>query len=143
MAVSFLSGPRILKSKVSGSVRGSNYPIFEVSGSQNPTLNGIWDQSPEILGTWTLWVVKRYSTLRPPMTRTRTGTYPGLSRKDWAPLGLLCCCRFRSAATKRGLPTAGIAPKPSILQDRASRCSCISRSGKNDLDKGSDYGPCK
>ena len=35
--------------------RGSRYPMFQVSGSQNNILNGIWDQSPEILGTWTLW----------------------------------------------------------------------------------------
>ena len=26
--------------------RGSKYPIFEVSGSKNHTLNGIWDQRP-------------------------------------------------------------------------------------------------
>ena len=33
----------------------SKYPIFEVSGSKNHTLNGIWDQRPQIFGTWTLW----------------------------------------------------------------------------------------
>ena len=33
--------------------RGSKYPISEVSDSQN--LNGIWNQRPQILGTWTLW----------------------------------------------------------------------------------------
>ena len=26
--------------------RGSKYPIFQVSGSKNHTLNGFWDQSP-------------------------------------------------------------------------------------------------
>ena len=36
------------------SPRGSKYPIFEVSDPKNHTLNGIWGQSPEILGTWTL-----------------------------------------------------------------------------------------
>ena len=36
--------------------RRSKYPIFEVSGSKSHTLNGIWDQRPSILGTWTLWV---------------------------------------------------------------------------------------
>ena len=35
--------------------RGSKYPIFEVSGSTNHTLKGIWDQRASILGTWTLW----------------------------------------------------------------------------------------
>ena len=33
--------------------------MFEVSGSTNHTLNAIWDQRPEILGTWTLWVSHR------------------------------------------------------------------------------------
>ena len=30
----------------------SKYPIFEVSGPNNHTLNGFWDQRPEVLGTW-------------------------------------------------------------------------------------------
>ena len=34
----------------------SKQPIFEVSGSKNHTLSGMWDQSHYILGTWTLWV---------------------------------------------------------------------------------------
>ena len=34
--------------------RGSEYPIFKDSGPKYHTLNGIWDQSAEILGTWTL-----------------------------------------------------------------------------------------
>ena len=38
-----------------GLPRGSKYPIFEVSGSKNHTLNGVWDQRPQILGTLTLW----------------------------------------------------------------------------------------
>ena len=33
----------------------SKYPIFGDSGSKNHALNGMWDQSPSILGTWTLW----------------------------------------------------------------------------------------
>ena len=37
--------------------RGSKYPIFEDSGSKNQT-NGIWDQRPEVLGTWTLCAVE-------------------------------------------------------------------------------------
>ena len=37
--------------------RGSKYPIFEVSGPQNHTLNGFWNQKPQMLGTWTLWVI--------------------------------------------------------------------------------------
>ena len=35
--------------------RGSRYPIFQDSGLKNHTLIGIWDQSPSILGTQTLW----------------------------------------------------------------------------------------
>ena len=35
--------------------RGSKYPIFEVSRPQNHTINGFWDERPQILGTWTLW----------------------------------------------------------------------------------------
>ena len=34
--------------------RASKYPIFEVSGSKNHTPNGIWDQSPWSICTWTL-----------------------------------------------------------------------------------------
>ena len=34
--------------------RGSKYPRFKDSGPKNHSLNGIWNQSPEILGTWTL-----------------------------------------------------------------------------------------
>ena len=30
------------------------YPKFKVYGPKNHTLNGVWDQSPQILGTWTL-----------------------------------------------------------------------------------------
>ena len=37
--------------------RGAKNPIFEVSGSKNHTLNGIWDQKPQIVGTWALWVL--------------------------------------------------------------------------------------
>ena len=36
--------------------RGSKYPLFQDSGSKCHTLNGFWDQSPYMLGTWTLWV---------------------------------------------------------------------------------------
>ena len=36
--------------------RGSKYPMFKVSGPKNHVLNGFWDQSPQILGTCTLWV---------------------------------------------------------------------------------------
>ena len=39
----------------------SKYQTFKVSGSNNHTLNGLWDQGPQILGTWTLWVT--YPTL--------------------------------------------------------------------------------
>ena len=35
--------------------RGSKYQIFKDSGSKSHTPNGFWDQSPGILGTWTLW----------------------------------------------------------------------------------------
>ena len=35
--------------------RGSKYLTFEASGSKNHTFDGCWDQSPEILGIWTLW----------------------------------------------------------------------------------------
>ena len=34
--------------RVESTPRGFKYPVFEASGS-----NGIWDQSPSILGTWT------------------------------------------------------------------------------------------
>ena len=35
--------------------RGSQHPIFKDSGPQNHTLNGCWEQSPQILGIWILW----------------------------------------------------------------------------------------
>ena len=35
--------------------RGSEIPIFEVPCCKKHTLNGFWDPSSEILGTWTLW----------------------------------------------------------------------------------------
>ena len=35
----------------------SKYPIFEVSGCKNHTLNGFGDQEPEELSTWTLRVL--------------------------------------------------------------------------------------
>ena len=38
--------------------RGSKYTIFEVCGPKHHTLNGFWDKSPYILGTWTLWETK-------------------------------------------------------------------------------------
>ena len=38
----------------SSSPRGSKYPIFKDSGPKNHTLDGFWDQRPQILGTWTL-----------------------------------------------------------------------------------------
>ena len=44
--------------------RGSKYPIFGVSGSKNHTVNGIWDQRPQMLGTWTLWVEALMSLLK-------------------------------------------------------------------------------
>ena len=36
--------------------RGSKYPILKGSGSKDHPLHGFWDQSPQILGAWTLWV---------------------------------------------------------------------------------------
>ena len=43
-----------------GYPRGCKYPIFEVSGSRNHTLNGIWGQTPQMLGTWTLWLLQEH-----------------------------------------------------------------------------------
>ena len=37
--------------------RGSKYQMFEVSGLRSHANNSVWDQSLEILGTWTLWIV--------------------------------------------------------------------------------------
>ena len=37
-----------------GAPRASKYPLFGVSGPKHPTLNGLWDPSPSILGTWSL-----------------------------------------------------------------------------------------
>ena len=37
--------------------RGSKYPVCEVSGPQNHTLNGFWEQKLQTMGTWTLWVM--------------------------------------------------------------------------------------
>ena len=34
--------------------KGSKCPRFKDSGSKIHTLRGIWDQKPQILGTWTL-----------------------------------------------------------------------------------------
>ena len=38
--------------------RGPKYPTFKVPGPRNHALNGFWDQSPQILDTWTLGVSK-------------------------------------------------------------------------------------
>ena len=35
--------------------RGSKYSIFKDSGPKSHLGYGLWDQSPEIMGTWTLW----------------------------------------------------------------------------------------
>ena len=47
-----------MKGLSSGSMlpRGSKYSIFKASGPKTHTFHGIWDQSPEMLATWTLWV---------------------------------------------------------------------------------------
>ena len=34
--------------------RGSKNPIFKDSGPKNHTPNGLWDQRPDMLGTWAL-----------------------------------------------------------------------------------------
>ena len=40
---------------------GSKYPILKDSGPKSHLGYGFWDQSPSILGTWTLWVCKPMS----------------------------------------------------------------------------------
>ena len=37
--------------------RGSKYPIFKVSCPKDHLEYGFWNQKPEVLGTWTLWVL--------------------------------------------------------------------------------------
>ena len=46
----------------------SNHPILEVLGSEAIPLMGLRDQKPQILGTWTLWVLLGLRTPRVPAT---------------------------------------------------------------------------
>ena len=46
--------------------RGSKYPISKDSDPKNHTLNGFWEQSPGILGTWALWHIFPCKELKHP-----------------------------------------------------------------------------
>ena len=73
--------------------RGSKYPIFNDSGPKNHSGHGIWNQSPHILGTWTLWEPQGKLYRRPrradkPAART-TSQSKGLSLPDIHVISLL------------------------------------------------------
>ena len=51
--------------------RGSKYPILEFSGFEIHTRYGCWSQTPQILGTWTLWEMPSLSSIQWNLTWVR------------------------------------------------------------------------
>ena len=48
----------VVLGRVSPYPRGSTHLVFEVTGSKTNILNGFRKQKPQILGVWTLWVIR-------------------------------------------------------------------------------------
>ena len=80
--------------------------MFEDSGSKKHTLNGLWDQSPKILGTWILWAldqIKGRPRLVQSPAKLRSGMHsegPATSVVDVNPEALMGLPRGSSGSTK-------------------------------------------
>ena len=48
----------VLRANLTSQPRESEYLIFEFGGPHTNTLNGFWDEKPEVLRTWSRWPIK-------------------------------------------------------------------------------------
>ena len=79
-------GGAVKGSKVESKPRESKHPIFEVSGSKNHTIDCIWKQEPQILGTWTLWESYARTAQPKPISGPGQGEKEAPSQTSWSRL---------------------------------------------------------